>query len=168
MGLNYFLRNTIIVLIVYFSTCTTFVRLQNIHDSSSFDRTLDEISTTPISDYEDVNSKPKKSEILTSIIDGSDYDPKIRPPSPNGSGPTQVHVGVYLRSVENIDDVRMQYSVQMTFWQDWIDPRLKYSHIQDNIQYLQLVHAKRIWMPVRTVHTTKYNIPFIMLITNAC
>lgn len=137
-----------IVLHIHFIHESSSVRLRNIHYSSSYDPYLtDQISTTPIADYEDVNSKSKKSEIFNKIIDGNGYDSKIRPPSLNGSGPTNITVGIYLRSVENVDDVRMQYSVQMTFWQEWTDPRLKYSHIQNNIQYLQLVVARRIWMP---------------------
>ncbi|XP_021944512.2 glutamate-gated chloride channel isoform X2 [Folsomia candida] len=108
---------------------------------------FDPYSTT-MADYEDVNSKGKKSEIFNRIFDESGYDTKLRPPGlKNGTGPTVIKVSLHIRSIENIDDVRMQYSVQLTFRQEWVDPRLKFSHIQGNIKYLQLVIANRIWMP---------------------
>jgi anionic glutamate receptor len=112
----------------------------------SFTSTL---STSTMADYEDVNSRGRKSEIFDEILEKGKYDTKLRPPglSGNGSGPTVIQVSLHIRSIENIDDVKMQYSVQLTFRQQWIDPRLKYSHIQQNIKYLQLVIADRIWMP---------------------
>lgn len=121
-------------------------RLRNSY-YSPFGNYLDQITTTPIPDYDDVNSKSRKSEILDRLLDGNNYDEKIRPPGVNGTGPTIVFIGVYLRSVENVDDVRMQFGCQMTFWQEWVDPRLKYSHIQKNIPYLQLTMVRRIWVP---------------------
>ncbi|ODN00163.1 Glutamate-gated chloride channel [Orchesella cincta] len=128
----------------------------------------EEAATTPIADYEDVNAKPKKTELLKTILHDN-YDSTIRPRGINGSGPVEVILGIYLRSIQNVDDIKMRYSVQMTLWQEWVDPRfmhchyilyiqilyhhsfcdsdrLKYSHIQSNIDYLQLVGDK-IWVP---------------------
>ena len=38
-------------------------------------------------------------------------------------GPTLVWVNLFVRSFEKIDDVRMQFSVQITFRQQWNDNR---------------------------------------------
>lgn len=86
---------------------------------------FDPYSTT-MADYEDVNSKGKKSEIFNRIFDEAGYDTKLRPPGTNnGSGPTTIKISLHIRSIENIDDVRMQYSVQLTFRQEWMDTRMK-------------------------------------------
>ncbi|CAL8126770.1 unnamed protein product [Orchesella dallaii] len=111
------------------------------------DLTTEETDSTLIPDYEDVNAKPKKKQILDTVLHENNYDPTIRPPGVNGSGPVEVKIGVYLRSIGNVDDIKMQYSVQMTLWQEWVDSRLKYEHIQSNIKYLQLVTSQKVWMP---------------------
>ena len=41
----------------------------------------------------------------------------------NLDGPTIVWVNLFVRSFEKIDDVRMQFSVQITFRQQWNDNR---------------------------------------------
>ncbi len=83
-------------------------------------------SETPLVDeFENINSMGKKTEIFSKILDDAGYDTKLRPPGINGTGPTTVQVSLYVRSIENIDDVKMQYSVQTTFRQEWVDPRLK-------------------------------------------
>jgi len=112
------------------------------------------IKPTPASsstEVTDINSSSMKSEIFLSILDNSGYDKKLRPPGiNNGTGPTAIAVSLYIRSIENIDDVRMEYSVQLTFRQEWLDPRLNYSHLVERhtkIPYLQLVLPERIWLP---------------------
>ena len=39
-------------------------------------------------------------------------------------GPTTVLVNLFVRSFEKIDDVKMEFSVQITFRQQWNDNRL--------------------------------------------
>ena len=43
-------------------------------------------------------------------------------------GPTVVTANMYLRSFEDVNDVKMEYRVQITLRQKWNDPRLKYHH----------------------------------------
>jgi len=54
---------------------------------------------------------------------------------------------MYVRSIENLDDIQMEYKSQMTFRQEWVDPRVRYDHIEPNITYLTLVKPERIWAP---------------------
>ena len=72
---------------------------------------------------------------------------QIRPHGVNGSGPVVVYVNLHVRSIENIDDIKMEYTAQITFRQSWIDTRVKFFHLEKNAEYLQLVVSSRIWMP---------------------
>ncbi|KAI5705722.1 hypothetical protein M8J75_001210 [Diaphorina citri] len=41
----------------------------------------------------------------------------------------------------------MEYSVQLTFREQWLDERLKYNDYDGRIKYLTLTEASRVWMP---------------------
>ena len=79
-------------------------------------------------------------------------------------------VNLFIRSFAKIDDVKMEYSVQITFRQKWSDDRLTYKHklghgdmqseslaenrrstdsilISGRIKYLTMTDAKKVWMP---------------------
>ncbi|XP_042209304.1 glutamate-gated chloride channel-like [Homarus americanus] len=52
-----------------------------------------------------------------------------------------------IRSINKIDDYHMEYSVQMTFREQWNDDRLNYSSEGGRIKYLTLTETDKIWMP---------------------
>ena len=53
---------------------------------------------------------------MDSILDEKIYDARIRPSSLNSSdGPTNIQVNLMIRSIDKIDDVKMEFSVQITF-----------------------------------------------------
>ena len=55
---------------------------------------------------------------MDSILDEKIYDARIRPSSLNSSdGPTNIQVNLMIRSIDKIDDVKMEFSVQITFRQ---------------------------------------------------
>jgi len=65
-----------------------------------------------------------------------------------------VTVNIFVRLFSKIDDVKMEYSFQITMRQMWMDRRLEFKHIKaekkipDNrIRYLTLTDASRVWMP---------------------
>ncbi|CAG9568382.1 unnamed protein product [Danaus chrysippus] len=64
-----------------------------------------------------------------------------------GDAPTLVRVNLYLRSISKIDDYKMEYSVQLTFREQWLDERLKFNNLGDRLKYLTLTEANRVWMP---------------------
>merc|ERR1719336_3845065 len=78
-----------------------------------------------------VNYRMVEKKILDRILSPSIYDSQIRPKGEtqnlttsdpdNLDGPTIVWVNLFVRSFEKIDDVRMQFSVQITFRQQWND-----------------------------------------------
>ena len=53
---------------------------------------------------------------MDSILDEKNYDARIRPSPYNSSdGPTNIQVNLMIRSIDKIDDVKMEFSVQITF-----------------------------------------------------
>nr|XP_037867805.1 glutamate-gated chloride channel-like isoform X8 [Bombyx mori] len=54
---------------------------------------------------------------------------------------------MYLRSISKIDDYKMEYSVQLTFREQWLDERLKFNNLGGRLKYLTLTEANRVWMP---------------------
>ncbi|XP_063853885.1 glutamate-gated chloride channel-like isoform X5 [Scylla paramamosain] len=51
------------------------------------------------------------------------------------------------RSIQTIDDVKMEYSVQLTFREEWNDERLKFDDLDGRIKYLTLTEPSKVWMP---------------------
>ena len=83
---------------------------------------------------------------------------------------TLIMVNLFIRSFAKIDDVKMEYSVQITLRHKWSDDRLTYKHklghgdmqsrnpnpvnifsyfiiIIGRIKYLTMTDAKKVWMP---------------------
>uniref|UniRef100_A0A8R1IMK2 Neur_chan_LBD domain-containing protein n=1 Tax=Caenorhabditis japonica TaxID=281687 RepID=A0A8R1IMK2_CAEJA len=68
------------------------------------------------------------TEILEHLLTRG-YDHRVRPPGEDGTingGPVVVSVNMLLRSISKIDNVNMEYSVQLTFRESWVDKRLSY------------------------------------------
>ncbi|KAL1122563.1 hypothetical protein AAG570_002893 [Ranatra chinensis] len=61
--------------------------------------------------------------------------------------PTIVRVNIFLRSISKIDDYKMEYSVQLTFREQWMDERLKFNDLGGKLKYLTLTESNRVWMP---------------------
>ncbi|XP_054714689.1 glutamate-gated chloride channel-like isoform X2 [Uloborus diversus] len=85
-----------------------------------------------------------EQKILKDIF--KEYDSSVRPEGKNGSGPVVVTVNTYVRSITNINDVNMEYDVQLTFRQSWMDSRLKYDSGL-GLTYLTLTKIEHIWTP---------------------
>ncbi|KAJ1351254.1 Glutamate-gated chloride channel alpha [Parelaphostrongylus tenuis] len=92
------------------------------------------------------------TEILERLLSRG-YDWRVRPPAKNVigtiySGPVVVNVNMLIRSISKIDNVNMEYSVQLTFRESWMDERLKYGVENDSLpNFLILTTGKQIWMP---------------------
>ncbi|CAK9301657.1 unnamed protein product [Gordionus sp. m RMFG-2023] len=91
--------------------------------------------------------------IEKSILDTlfNNYDKRVRP----GTGkmgnitendPAIVTVNMYLRSISKIDDVSMEYSIQLTFREEWNDERLRFDNM-GKIEYINLPTMDNIWQP---------------------
>ncbi|KAF0754042.1 glutamate-gated chloride channel-like isoform X2, partial [Aphis craccivora] len=95
-----------------------------------------------------VNYRHKEKEVLDQILGPGSYDARIRPSGVNGTdGPVIVKINLMLRNVEKISDKEMEYSVQLTFREQWMDERLKFNDYNGKMKYLTLTEASRVWMP---------------------
>jgi len=99
-----------------------------------------------------MNYRQLEKRILDRILSPSIYDSQIRPKGAitnvtETDGPTKVMVNLYVRSFEKIDDVKMEFSVQITFRQQWNDNRLSFNNIGGKIKYLTMTERNKVWMP---------------------
>lgn len=62
-------------------------------------------------------------------------------------GPCIVRVNIFIRSISRIDDVQMEYAIQITFREAWSDDRLVYDDMGGKIRFLTLTETDRIWKP---------------------
>ncbi|CAI4229423.1 unnamed protein product [Auanema sp. JU1783] len=89
-------------------------------------------------------------DIIQNLIKTS-YDRRIRPPNINDKGenkPVNVETNAYIRSFSNIDFVKMQYDVQLTFRQAWHDSRLAYNYRNGKIpKFMIITRDDLIWKP---------------------
>ncbi|PIO69318.1 Neurotransmitter-gated ion-channel ligand binding domain protein, partial [Teladorsagia circumcincta] len=92
------------------------------------------------------------TEIIKKLL-GKGYDWRVRPPGINltikGKLPLiQVVTDQSWLIISKIDDVNMEYSVQLTFRESWVDGRLAYGLPGDNKpDFLILTAGQQIWMP---------------------
>ncbi|XP_035230153.1 glutamate-gated chloride channel-like [Stegodyphus dumicola] len=54
---------------------------------------------------------------------------------------------MFIRSISKIDDVKMEYSVQMTLREQWRDERMQFDDIGGQVRYLTLTDPDKIWKP---------------------
>jgi len=103
----------------------------------------------------EVNYRQEEKKILDTVMGPKVYDARIRPSGVNATdAPTFVTVNIFVRSFSKIDDVKMEYSFQITMRQSWMDQRLEYEKIKEQkkipehrIRYLTMTDASRVWMP---------------------
>ncbi|KAI1705759.1 neurotransmitter-gated ion-channel ligand binding domain-containing protein [Ditylenchus destructor] len=92
------------------------------------------------------------TEIINTLMSRG-YDWRVRPPGtnlsiPGSHGPVIVQVDMLIRSISKIDDVNMEYSVQLTFRESWVDGRLAYGLPNDTTPpFVILTAGQQIWMP---------------------
>lgn len=95
-----------------------------------------------------INFREKEKEVLDQILGPGRYDARIRPSGMNGTdGPAIVRVNLFVRSIATISDIKMEYSVQLTFREQWLDERLRFNDFGGKLKYLTLTEASRVWMP---------------------
>uniref|UniRef100_L7MLH1 Glutamate-gated chloride channel subunit beta n=1 Tax=Oesophagostomum dentatum TaxID=61180 RepID=L7MLH1_OESDE len=96
-------------------------------------------------------SGTQEQEILNELL--RNYDMRVRPPPSNYSdphGPVIVRVNIMIRMLSKIDVVNMEYSMQLTFREQWVDSRLAYSQLgyRNAPRFLTVPHIKsNLWIP---------------------
>ncbi|CAG0893264.1 unnamed protein product [Darwinula stevensoni] len=90
----------------------------------------------------------QEKQILDGILGPDRYDARIRPLGLNRTeDPAVITINFFLRGITEIDDIAMDYTVQLTFREQWKDERLKFDNMGGKVKYLVLVDPKKMWMP---------------------
>uniref|UniRef100_A0A914GQ53 Uncharacterized protein n=1 Tax=Globodera rostochiensis TaxID=31243 RepID=A0A914GQ53_GLORO len=93
----------------------------------------------------------RDQQILGELL--RNYDRRIRPPAEAGTNAVRVSVNILVRMLSNIDVVDMEYSLQITFREQWVDRRLAYAQMGHQMsppppKFLTVPYVKtRIWLP---------------------
>ncbi len=74
------------------------------------------------------------------------YNPKV---SPMNTKPTEVRIGVYVKSFYSISEQTMDFSLGMYLRQSWCDPRLTFEPIDGHLTSISLVDDgwEKLWTP---------------------
>ncbi|CAL8125834.1 unnamed protein product [Orchesella dallaii] len=101
---------------------------------------------TPSSCNGDINSRIDMDRFVMRAINRFGPSEKdLRPPAENA---TLVTVNAFIRNILFIDEKSHQWKLQLTFRQEWNDPRLRYSiESYPSYRYLTLASTKDIWTP---------------------
>ncbi|XP_037030350.1 glutamate-gated chloride channel-like [Bradysia coprophila] len=95
-----------------------------------------------------MNILEKEKAVLDQLLTDKRYDARIRPSGANGTdGPVVVRVNFFVRNMPYVDDLKQEYSVQLTFRYMWLDERLQFDDMGGKLKYLHVDAARRIWMP---------------------
>lgn len=109
-----------------------------------------------------------KKKILDDLL--SSYDKRIRPNNVNETDfesnnnlyqiiiifyyffnagkPVHIVVNFFVRNVEEINDKKGEWRVQLTFRQTWTDERLKFNDYNGQIRYINMIDGEsQIWKP---------------------
>nr|XP_058946917.1 gamma-aminobutyric acid receptor subunit beta-1-like isoform X1 [Pocillopora verrucosa]XP_058946918.1 gamma-aminobutyric acid receptor subunit beta-1-like isoform X1 [Pocillopora verrucosa] len=84
------------------------------------------------------------SELLTRLLDCTRYDGRLRPNY--GEGPVEVSVGFWILSIERIDVVNMDFTIDIFLRQQWTDKRLDHG-LNHTITLSSRWAMKKIWVP---------------------
>jgi len=97
-------------------------------------------------DTTECSSVKEEQRIIRSLFDPSTYNPAERPSgveSPDLDDPTIVYFNMFIRNVESVDVKNMDFTMDVTFRQQWLDPRLTHNHSS----HLTLPSEDLAWAP---------------------
>ncbi|KAE9547908.1 hypothetical protein FO519_008877 [Halicephalobus sp. NKZ332] len=93
----------------------------------------------------------EEQKIIKKLLEGGpeSYDWRVRPqgtldPLVKNSS-VNVVVNIYLRSLSKIDEINMEYSLQLTFREEWVDERLLF--FSDTVPHVNFSPGQKIWLP---------------------
>lgn len=117
-----------------------------------------------------VDFRQQEKQILDKVLGTDVYDRRIRPGgianTTESKTSTVVNVNIYIRSINDIDDYKMEFSVQITFREQWNDERLKFDDFGGRFKYLTLTDPRKVWMPDTFFRNEKYGHFHAILVNN--
>lgn len=95
----------------------------------------------------------KEQMTICELLDG--YDSAVRPFGTNLSshsekrGPVVVRVSLRIRSISAVSERNMEYVAQFRFQQEWIDERLRFTHLSEfrNFEFINVARDQKLWIP---------------------
>lgn len=89
----------------------------------------------------------QRRDILNYLLNSSKYDARI-PPDYEKDVATEVDVQLFVTSIDSINAISMDYTLNVFLRQTWRDPRLNFSHLS-NISVLELDQRRisDVWVP---------------------
>ncbi|XP_042877881.1 gamma-aminobutyric acid receptor alpha-like isoform X2 [Penaeus japonicus] len=91
---------------------------------------------------------------ISSLLDNllKDYDQKLRPSF--GGKPTTIEIDIEVRSMSQISEMDMTYSMDCYFRQSWVDERLAFSDL-DEAFTLSVAVLEKLWKPDTFIYNGK-------------
>jgi len=94
-------------------------------------------------------NQPKST--FSEFVNQTGYDWHI------SAGPVEVNVNVFLRNIYKVDDVNMEYGVQLNLRQSWTDKRLANDLLVNNSKgFIVLAEDQKIWKPDTFIQNEKH------------
>lgn len=91
------------------------------------------------------NTNRVLSDVLSSILNESNYDYRLRPFADEGD-PLNISITMNVNEISHISEIQMEYSMTCFIRQEWMDPRLAYTNYTKSIT-LNFNQFDRLWTP---------------------
>ncbi|XP_056009587.1 glycine receptor subunit alpha-2-like isoform X2 [Ostrea edulis] len=91
-------------------------------------------------------SELSRHQILDKILNSSTYDPMISP-NYEDDFPTNVSIQLVIKNIHSLDEINMEFSVDVIFRQRWVDKRLVFNHTKVSSLELDQKMIEKIWVP---------------------
>uniref|UniRef100_A0A0K0FUD5 GluClalpha (inferred by orthology to a D. melanogaster protein) n=1 Tax=Strongyloides venezuelensis TaxID=75913 RepID=A0A0K0FUD5_STRVS len=133
---------------------------------NNYNNSKDIFSTKPITLNKESNNEKKSKivkppslsssnmNVIKTLLIKTNYDPLLRPPGDDPTkprnGPVKVIVNILLRSLSHVNEANMEYTVQLTYRQMFIDSRLAYGTIDPNNElpdFFIITNEHILWKP---------------------
>uniref|UniRef100_A0AC35UEV4 Ig-like domain-containing protein n=1 Tax=Rhabditophanes sp. KR3021 TaxID=114890 RepID=A0AC35UEV4_9BILA len=92
--------------------------------------------------------------MVKNLMIQNNYDSLLRPPGENPikprNGSVNVYVNLLLRSLSHVNEANMEYTIQMTFRQQWKDSRVAYEYLDPNgelPEFFIFTNDNNFWRP---------------------
>ncbi|CAN7983052.1 unnamed protein product [Ixodes hexagonus] len=108
-----------------------------------------------------------EARILSSILEKSRYDSRVRPEGTNTTaGPVQVDVDIFVISLRDVSFLTMDFTAQLYLRTRWRDSRLRYDEQQGKVKYLSLSDSSKVWKPDLFFTNEKQSYSHVLLLPN--
>ena len=96
------------------------------------------------SDRHKIASHDSTTSVVSKLL--HNYNPKV---PPMNTKPTEVRIGVYVKSFYSISEQTMDFSLSMYLKQNWCDPRLTFEPIDGHVTSISLADDgwEKLWTP---------------------